>query len=124
MGIYAIDFFTFGHFAGGVLSRLAIYPEKKWLSFIIGIILHTLVELIEHEYNPINGKIIETKINKIFDIIFYLIGWFIADFFYDKLKLKGIYYYYGLFVLIFGIIIEFLREIFPYNKFLSGAFTK
>lgn len=124
MGKLAIDIYSLGHLFGGVLSRLVIFPNNKWIGFTIGLILHVLVEFLEHEYNPITGKVLETKINKIFDVIFYLIGWFIADYFYDKLKLNGVYYYYGLVVLTFGIAIELLREIFPYNKFLDGAFVK
>lgn len=124
MGVNPIDLYSLGHLAGGVLTRLVVFPNIKWLSFTVGFILHALVELIEHEYNPINGKILETKINKVFDILFFLIGWFVTDYFYDKIKLKGIHYYFWLFVFIYFTTVEFLREIFPYNKFLDGAFVK
>ena len=123
MGIYAVDIYSIGHFIGGILSRLVIFPSNKWLSFSVGTAIHILIEIIEKKFNPILNKTLETGINNIFDIIFFLIGWFIADYNYEKYKLKGIYYIYFSIVLYFGILIEVFREIFPYNKFLGGAYV-
>jgi len=123
MGINIIDLYSVGHLMGGVLSRLVIFPNNKFISFIVGLIIHILIEFLEHEYNPISGKIIETKKNKVFDIIFYLIGWTIGEIYYENFKLNGISYYYYLVLLVFGYIMEFSREIFPYNKFFHGAFV-
>lgn len=123
MGTSIIDIYTIGHFLGGLLTRLVIFPNNKWISFIIGNIVHTFVECLEHKYNPYTNKQLETVYNNISDIFFYITGWIVADIYYDKLKVSGIYYIYCLTILLFTLLIEFLREVFPDNKFLNGAFT-
>ncbi len=122
MGTTIIDVWSFGHLIGGVLGRLTIFPNNNVLSFIITFILHVIVEVIEHEINPNTNKIIENKINKFTDIIYYIIGWIIADIYYEDLKLHGIYYYFYLFIFLLGTLLIILREICPYNDFLWGTY--
>ena len=125
MGVNFIDFDTIMHFFGGFLSRLVIFPNKRILSYIISFGIHIFIELIEHKYNLYTGKHLESNINSIFDMLFFTIGFIIADNYYQKgmLKLTGTSYYIGLSILIISILAEILREIFPYSKLVRGAFT-
>lgn len=124
MGLGPVDIHTIPHFIGGILSRIVIFPNDRIESFIIGFILHLFVELIEHNYTP-SGKKIQSKINHIFDLIFYLFGWLLADYIYVKYKITdiNIYLYISLSIILgFGYIFEIMREILPYNKFFRGAY--
>ena len=61
MGTELIDNWSLGHFLGGVLARLVIFPNKVWLSFILSFIIHLGCELIEHSENPTTGQKLETN---------------------------------------------------------------
>ena len=107
MGLSFVDIHTVGHFIGGVISRLVIFPNNIRLSFIISNIGHLIIELLEKNKNS-NGIIVETSINHLGDILFFLLGWIIANYYY--IKLPNNIYYILLIVLLIICSKEILRE--------------
>tara|TARA_B100000902_G_scaffold344754_1_gene350328 strand:- start:571 stop:1005 length:435 start_codon:yes stop_codon:yes gene_type:complete len=139
MGEGIVDRFSIEHFLYGSLSFLLFksinYPI--YLNFIITNGFHLFMELIiENNISP-TGKILESNINHVSDIIFFLLGWLIAFYF-------NFYKFFKKFPLIIKIILwifllmggmwEIFREIYPkfemlpgyenifFNRFIKGAF--
>lgn len=128
MGIGIFDKHTLGHFMGGFVSRLVIFPNNFFLCLIISFPLHLGVELLEWENNPKNGHILETKINKVSDMIFFTIGFIISELLYNKISNLSIYKNVFIYVLLSLIFIlettkEYIKEIFPKKKIFEGVFT-
>lgn len=73
MGKDFIDSSTTFHFLGGVLSRISIFPNNKVCSYVISILLHGFIELIEKSPNPYTGTI-ESIENHIGDMVFFILG--------------------------------------------------
>lgn len=126
MGSALIDRSSLEHFVGGVIARLVIFPNNFWLSFVVSFIIHLGVELVEHYKHPENGVILESNINHISDMWFFCAGWVVSQLFYNNIKKSRFYnneivYFILLAIFICGTTLEYIRELFPYNK-LNGAF--
>jgi hypothetical protein len=125
MGIKYVDYDTIGHFCGGMLSYTMIQYSNipLGLNFILANGVHYMIERMEKSVAP-NGRVLETKENHIGDIIAFLLGWSIAYMLqldrYVTTKIAPILWI----VLIYNYSAEILREIFPYERLLDGAYTK
>jgi hypothetical protein len=125
MGISYFDKDTLGHFCGGVLSYTMIQYSNVPLgyNFIIANGIHYMIEKTERSVAP-NGRVLETKENHIGDITAFLLGWLIAYALrmerYVTSKIAPVLWI----VLIYNYSAEILREIYPYERLLDGAYTK
>lgn len=125
MGIKYVDSHTIGHFCGGVLSYTILQYSNVPLgyNFIITNGIHYMIEKTEKSVAP-NGRVLETKENHIGDITAFLLGWVIAYALrmerYVTNKIAPVLWI----VLLFFTALEFLREIYPYDRRLDGAYTK
>ena len=124
MGLSYFDKWTIGHLFGGVLScSLIQYSNISYLyNFGIANGIHYIIERIEKSVAP-NGCVLETYENHISDITVFFIGWMLAYYFrfdrYVTSKNAPVLW----FVLLFFTSIEFLREIYPYEPLIRGAYT-
>jgi hypothetical protein len=109
MGIKLIDKSSFSHFIFGFISKLVIFPSNNLLSFIVTQGIHTLIESTEFKYN-IYGHMVESDINHVSDMLFFLIGWLIA--FKIKLKIKNTALYYSLLTIFVIQVIDEFRDIY------------
>lgn len=124
MAIEPFEINSIGHLFGGILSRIVIFPNNRITSLLVGYLIHLIIELLENNYCP-KGKKLESNINHISDLIFYLLGWLFADYIYCKLKINHINIFLYVFLLIlftYYNLKEIMREVLPYNKFFGGAF--
>jgi hypothetical protein len=124
MGIKYVDAHTIGHLCGGLLSYTIIQYSNVPLgyNFIIANGIHYMIEKTERSVAP-NGRVLETKENHIGDITAFLLGWLIAYALrmdrYVTSKIAPVLWI----VLIFFTALEFLREIYPYERIIGGAYT-
>ena len=70
-----------------------------------------------------NGRVLETMENHIGDILSFFIGWMIAYILRVDRYIMSNSVYFLWFVLIFFTMLETLREIYPYEPKLIGAYT-
>ena len=125
MGIKYLDKDTIGHFLGGMLSYTMIQYSNipTTINFIIANGIHYMIEKTERSVAP-NGRVLETKENHIGDITAFLLGWVIAYALrmerYVTSKIAPVLWI----VLIYNNSAEILREIYPYERLLDGAYTK
>jgi hypothetical protein len=125
MGIKYVDANTIGHFCGGVLSYTMIQYSNVPLgyNFIIANGIHYMIEKNERSVAP-NGRVLETMENHIGDITAFLLGWLIAYALrmerYVTSKIAPVLWI----LLIYNYSAEILREIYPYERLLDGAYTK
>ena len=125
MGIKYVDAHTIGHFCGGVLSYTMIQYSNVPLgyNFIIANGIHYMIEKTERSVAP-NGRVLETTENHIGDIIAFLLGWIIGYALqmerYVTSKIAPVLWI----LLLFFTALEFLREIYPYERIIGGAYTK
>ena len=125
MGISYFDKDTIGHFWGGLLSYMMIQYSNVPLgyNFIIANGIHYMIEKTERSVAP-NGRVLETKENHIGDITAFLLGWLIAYALrmerYVTSKIAPVLWI----VLIYNYSAEIVREIYPYERRLDGAYTK
>ena len=70
MGKKFFDLWTVGHFIFGFLSTSTLLPSSPILSAIITNLFHLINELMEKSESP-EGKILETDVNHLGDIIFF-----------------------------------------------------
>ena len=125
MGIKYVDAHTIGHFCGGVLSYTMIQYSNVpvTLNFIIANLIHYMIEKTERSVAP-NGRVLETTENHTGDITAVLLGWMIAYALrmerYVTSKIAPVLWI----VLLFFTALEFLREIYPYERIIGGAYTK
>lgn len=127
MGTELIDKWSLGHFLGGVLARLVIFPNNVWISFILSFIIHLGCELVEHLENPATGQKLESNKNKVSDMVMFLLGWTLIQLLYERIKDWRVYknkivYFVLLGIFTYFTVIEYLRDLFPYNKW-NGAFV-
>jgi hypothetical protein len=124
MGVLLFDAYTLGHGIGGVLScSLMQYSNIPVLvNFTIANGVHYIIERTEKSVAP-NGRVLETMENHIGDILAFFIGWMIA--YYCRIDRyvtsKSVYFLW--FIFIFFTMLETLREIYPYESKLIGAYT-
>jgi len=124
MGIEYVDKHTFGHLGGGILSYSLLQNSKLpiLVNFVIANGIHYLNERNEKSVAP-NGRVLETIENHIGDIIAFFVGWVIAYGLrldrYVNHKIAPVLWI----VLLFFTALEFLREIYPYERLLGGAYT-
>jgi hypothetical protein len=125
MGIKYVDKDTIGHFCGGVLSSVLLQYSHVPVAynFILANGIHYLIERNEKSVAP-NGRVLETYENHIGDIIAFFVGWMIGYFLrldrYVTSKIAPVLWI----VLIYNYSAEILREIYPYERRLDGAYTK
>jgi len=125
MGIKYVDYDTIGHFCGGVLSYTMFQYSNvpPTLNFLITNGIHYMIEKTERSVAP-NGRVLETMENHIGDIIAFLLGWMIGYALrmerYITNKIAPILWI----VLLYNYSAEILREIYPYERLLDGAYTK
>ena len=124
MGIKYVDKDTIGHFCGGVLSCLLLQYSNVPVAhnFILANGVHYMIERTEKSVAP-NGRVLETIENHIGDIIAFFVGWVIAYVLrldrYVNNKIAPVLWI----VLIYNYSAEILREIYPYERLVDGAFT-
>ena len=124
MGIEYVDKDMIGHFCGGVLSYVLLQYSHVPVAynFILANGIHYLIERNEKSVAP-NGRVLETYENHIGDIIAFFVGWMIAYVLrldrYVTSKIAPILWV----VLLFFTALEFLREIYPYERLVDGAYT-
>jgi hypothetical protein len=124
MEINYVDIHTFGHLGGGILSCVLLQYSNVPIvtNFILANGIHYCSERNEKSVAP-NGSVLETNENHIGDIIAFLLGWIVAYVLrlerYVTSKIAPILW----FVLLFFTALEFLREIYPYERLLVGAYT-
>ena len=125
MGLNYFDKWTLGHLFGGILSCSLIQYSNipVAINFTIANGIHYLIEKIEKSVAP-DGSVLETFENHIGDIISFFIGWMIAYYYrmdrYITSKIAPILW----FALLLSTALEILREIFPYESLVGGAYTK
>jgi len=124
MGIEYVDKDTIGHFCGGVLSYTMLQYShiQVTLNFIIANGIHYMIEKTERSVAP-NGQVLETIENHIGDIIAFLLGWVVGFALrmerYVNNKIAPVLWI----ILIYNYSAEILREIYPYERLLDGAYT-
>lgn len=74
MGTKIFDIYSLGHFVCGIIVTSILFPNSPILSLVISNALHLLFELLEKDINPHNGKILESGINHLSDIVFFFVG--------------------------------------------------
>ncbi len=125
MGISYVDISTLGHLLGGVLSCSLLTYSKIPVLFNFGIAngIHYMIEKTEKSVAP-NGRVLETIENHIGDIIAFLLGWMIAYVLrIDHYITSGNALF--LWIVLVGFIVkEVIREIYPYESIVTGAYTK
>lgn len=125
MGIEYVDKDTIGHFCGGVLSSVLLQYNHVPVAynFILANGIHYMIERTEKSVAP-NGRVLETYENHIGDIIAFFVGWVIAYVLrldrYVTSKIAPVLWI----VLIYNYSAEILREIYPYERLVDGAYTK
>ena len=125
MGIEYVDKDTIGHFCGGVLSSVLLQYSHVPVAynFILANGVHYMIERTEKSVAP-NGRVLETYENHIGDIIAFFVGWVIAYVLrldrYVTSKIAPVLWI----VLIYNYSAEILREIYPYDRLMDGAYTK
>jgi hypothetical protein len=125
MGIKYFDKDTIGHFCGGVLSYTIFQYSNvpATLNFVIANGIHYMIEKTERSVAP-NGRVLETYENHIGDIIAFLLGWIVGFALrserYVNHKIASVLWI----VLIYNYSAEILREMFPYERLLDGAYMK
>ena len=124
MGVLLFDAYTLGHLLGGVLScSLMQYSNiPVVVNFTIANGLHYMMERMEKSVAP-NGRVLETMENHIGDILSFFIGWMIAYILRVDRYITSNSVYFLWFVFIFYTMLEILREIYPYEPKLIGAYT-
>ena len=124
MGISYVDIWTLSHLLGGVLScSLLTYSKIPVLvNFGIANGIHYIIEKTEKSVAP-NGRVLETIENHIGDIIAFLLGWMIAYVLrIDRYITSGNALF--LWIVLVGFIVkEVIREIYPYESIVTGAYT-
>ena len=120
-----VDIWTLGHFIFGFLSTSALLPSYPILSAIITNTLHLINELIEKSETP-DGKVLETDLNHIGDIIFFFFGSLLGIIYGTKIFTEPKYSYYRYAILFLSLLIyisEVGRELFPYSwTFFDSAY--
>jgi len=125
MGIKYFDKDTIGHFCGGVLfyTMLQYSNVPVTLNFVIANGIHYMIEKTERSVAP-NGRVLETYENHIGDIIAFLLGWIVGFALrserYVNHKIAPVLWI----ILIYNYSAEILREIYPYERLLDGAYMK
>ena len=125
MGIEYVDKDTIGHFCGGVLSSVLLQYSHVPVAynFILANGVHYMIERTEKSVAP-NGRVLETYENHIGDIIAFFVGWVIGYALrldrYVTSKIAPVLWI----VLIYNYSAEILREIYPYERLVDGAYTK
>jgi hypothetical protein len=125
MGIKYFDKDTIGHFCGGVLSYTILQYSNvpATLNFVIANGIHYMIERTERSVAP-NGRVLETYENHLGDIIAFLLGWIVGFALrserYVNHKIASVLWI----VLIYNYSAEILREMFPYERLLDGAYMK
>ena len=125
MGIEYVDKDTIGHFCGGVLSSVLLQYSHVPVAynFILANGIHYMIERTEKSVAP-NGRVLETYKNHIGDIIAFFVGWVIGYALrldrYVTSKIAPVLWI----VLIYNYSAEILREIYPYDRLMDGAYTK
>lgn len=125
MGIKYFDKDTIGHFCGGVLSYTMLQYSNVplTLNFVIANGIHYMIEKTERSVTP-NGRVLETYENHIGDIIAFLLGWIVGFALrserYVNHKIAPVLWI----ILIYNYSAEILREIYPYERLLDGAYMK
>jgi hypothetical protein len=124
MGVLLFDAYTLGHGIGGVLScSLMQYSNiPVLLNFTIANGVHYMIEKTEKSVAP-NGRVLETMENHIGDILAFFIGWMIAYILRMDRYITSKSVYFLWFIFIFFTMLETLREIYPYEPKLIGAYT-
>ena len=124
MGIEYVDYDTIGHLCWGVLScSLLTYSKIPVLAnFGIANGIHYIIEKTEKSVAP-NGRVLETIENHIGDILAFLLGWMIAYVLrIDRYITSGNALF--LWIVLLGFIVkEVIREIYPYESIVTGAYT-
>lgn len=124
MGIEYVDYDTIGHLCWGVLScSLLTYSKIPVLvNFGIANGIHYIIEKTEKSVAP-NGRVLETMENHIGDILAFLLGWMIAYVLrIDRYITSGNALF--LWIVLVGFIVkEVIREIYPYESIVTGAYT-
>ena len=124
MGISYVDIWTLSHLLGGVLScSLLTYSKIPVLAnFGIANGIHYIIEKTEKSVAP-NGRVLETIENHIGDIVAFLLGWMIAYVLrFDRYVTSGNALF--LWIVLVGFIVkEVIREIYPYESIVTGAYT-
>ena len=125
MGIKMFDLDAKGHFLGGMLAcSLFQYSNIPVIyNFILTNGIHLLIELNENNVAP-DGRILETRENHIGDIIAFFVGWVLAYYFNFQRFICPNNVIILWCVLLVYTSMEFLREVFPYQPLLFGAYTK
>ena len=125
MDIKYVDKDTIGHFCGGVLSCILLQYSNVPVAynFILANGVHYMIERTEKSVAP-NGRVLETYKNHIGDIIAFFVGWVIGYALrldrYVTSKIAPVLWI----VLIYNYSAEILREIYPYDRLMDGAYTK
>jgi hypothetical protein len=125
MGKKFFDVWTVGHFIFGFLTTSTLVPSSPFLSAIITNTFHLINELIEKSESP-EGKILESDVNHLGDIIFFFFGSLLGIIYGTKIFNDPKYYlsrYAILFLSILIYISEIGRELFPYTwTFFDSAY--
>lgn len=124
MGIKMFDMDTKGHLFGGMLAcSLFQYSRIPVIyNFILTNGIHFIIEMIEKNVAP-DGRILETQKNRIGDNIAFFVGWILAYYFkFERFICPNNV------IILWCILVgyaakEILREVFPYQSLLSGAYT-
>lgn len=123
MGVKAFDIFTIGHFICGIIITATLVPTNPRLSLILSNLLHLLFELTEQNVNPNNGKILESSINHMTDVIAFfkgsVIGFYLTDYMLDYPHLRYVLLFIGSLIAIQ----EFGREILPGKWPIYSAYS-
>lgn len=119
MGVLWFDLYTIWHLIIGLISHIIANSTTKNIiaNFIICNGTHLIIEFIENNRDP-SGRMLESSINHLSDVVAFLVGWLIS--FILNLKASGVFlkFLWSITMMIF--IKEVFREVYPYSRF--GAF--
>lgn len=106
-----MDSWSLGHFIGGVVGRVAVFPNNRMYSFLVSNGIHLFVEMIEKSPHPVTCGI-ESTTNHTGDVLFFLLGWIVGDIWINQYVPEKIRIVLLILFVVF-IAKEIIRELYP-----------
>lgn len=124
MGVSMFDIHSLGHLFSGMLSFSLLRNQNipTLYNFIISNGVHYFIEINEKDITP-DGRVLETYQNHVGDNISFFTGWMIGSYYKldNYINSENSVYLWTLLLAVMSK--EFLREIYPNNPWLTGAYT-
>lgn len=118
------DIHSFGHLFSGMLSYSLLRNQdiSDVFNFSVSNGVHYLIEINEKNTSP-DGRVLETYKNHMGDNISFLSGWVLGKYYGMNKYITSQNSIHLWTILLLVMSKEFLREMYPNNPWLTGAFT-